>query len=53
MAAEKDCMFPAKRVIPRARKIIRNCKTYLLRNRGHMHFLTDAEKKMIVGFLKK
>ena len=53
MAAEKDCMFPAKRVIPRARNNIRNCKTYLLKNRGHMHFLTEAEKKMIVDFLKK
>ena len=27
-------------------------KTYLLRGRGHMHFLTDEEKKMIVDFLK-
>ena len=26
-------------------------KTYLLRGRGHMHFLTDEEKKMIVDFL--
>ena len=26
-------------------------RTYLLRGRGHMHFLTDEEKKMIVDFL--
>ena len=26
-------------------------KTYLLRGRGHMHFLTDEEKRMIVDFL--
>lgn len=38
-------------VIERAEKIIPNCKTYLLRGRGHMHFLTDEEKKMIVDFL--
>ncbi|MBQ3841357.1 MAG: alpha/beta hydrolase [Ruminiclostridium sp.] len=53
MAAEKDCMFPAKRVIPRAQKIMNNCTTYLLKDRGHMNFLTDGEKKMIVDFLKK
>ncbi len=52
MAAEKDCMFPAKKVIPRAEKIIKNCTTYLLKDRGHMNFLTDAEKQMIVDFLK-
>lgn len=51
MAAEKDCLFPAKNVIPRAMKIINNCTTYLLEGRGHMHFLTEDEKKMIVDFL--
>ena len=51
MAAEKDCLFPAKKVIPRAKKIIPNCITYLLEKRGHMHFLTEDEKKMIVEFL--
>ena len=53
MAAEKDCMFPAGRVIPRAERIIVNCRTYLLEDRGHMSYLTDAEKQMIVDFLKK
>ena len=52
MGAEKDCLFPGRGVIKRAEKIIPNCKTYLLRGRGHMHFLTDEEKKMIVDFLK-
>lgn len=53
MAAEKDCLFPAKRVIPRAEKIFADCTTYLLENRGHMNFLTDDEKQMIVDFLKE
>ena len=52
MGAERDCLFPGAGVIERAEKIIPNCKTYLLRGRGHMHFLTDEEKKMIVDFLK-
>lgn len=52
MAAEKDCMFPAKGVLPRANEIIENCTTYLLEERGHMSSLTDEEKQMIVEFLK-
>ena len=51
MEAEKDCLYPARYVIPRAKKIIDNCTTYLLESRGHMHFLTENEKKMIVDFL--
>ncbi len=53
MAAEKDCLFPAKEVIPRAEQIIENCTTYLLQDRGHMSYLTEEEKKMIVDFLKQ
>lgn len=52
LGAEKDCLFPGPKVLERAKQIIPNCQTYLLRDRGHMHFLTDEEKKMIVGFLK-
>lgn len=52
MAAEKDCLFPAKGVLLRAERIIKNVKTYLLEGRGHMSHLTDDEKQMIVEFLK-
>ena len=52
MAAEKDRLFPAKRVLPGAKKIIKNCSVYLLKGRGHLHSLTDTEKRMIVDFLK-
>ena len=51
MAAGKDCLFPGYGVIERAKQIIPNCETYLLKGRGHMNFLTDVEKKMIVDFL--
>ena len=51
MAAEKDCLFPGRGVIERAKSIIPNCETYLLEGRGHMNFLTEEEKKMIVSFL--
>ena len=53
MAAEKDCLYPAKRVLPRAKKIIPDCTTYLMKNRGHMNFLTEREKQMIVRFLAR
>lgn len=49
--SEKDCLFPAKRVITRAEQILENGVTYLLEGRGHMSELTDKEKQMIVDFL--
>ena len=52
IAAERDCLFPGAGVIARAERIIPNCRTYLLMGRGHMNFLTEEEKKMIVDFLR-
>ena len=52
LAAEKDCLFPGKGVLQQSKKIFRNVKTYLLKERGHMSFLTDSEKIMICDFLK-
>ena len=51
IAVERDCLFPGKDVIERSKRIIPNCVTYLLEGRGHMNFLTEGEKKMIVDFL--
>jgi pimeloyl-ACP methyl ester carboxylesterase len=51
MAAEKDCLFPGRGVVERAERIIPNCKTYLLKGRGHMNSLTEEEERMIVEFL--
>lgn len=52
LAGEKDCLFPAKKVLPQAKKIIPNCTTYLLKDRGHMNVLTENEKQKIIDFLK-
>ena len=52
LAAENDCLFPGKGVLQQSKKIFRNVKTYLLKERGHMSFLTDSEKLMICDFLK-
>ena len=51
LAGEKDCMFPAERVIPQAKKMIPNCTTHLLQGRGHIHRLTETEKQKIIQFL--
>lgn len=53
MAAEKDCLFPAKGVLTRSKKIMENVTVYLLKDRGHMNSLTEREKQMIVDFLKE
>ena len=53
MAAELDCLFPGKGVLKRAEKIIPDCETYLLKDRGHINDLTEKEKKMITQFLLK
>ena len=53
MAGEKDCLFPAKKVLPRAKRIIPDCKIHMLKGQGHMHSLTEREEKIIVDFLKE
>ncbi|MEK4486378.1 alpha/beta hydrolase [Psychrobacillus sp. FSL H8-0484] len=51
MAGEKDCLFPAKKVLPRAKRIIPNSTTHMLKGCGHMHMMPKREKKIIVDFL--
>ncbi|MCL1697016.1 alpha/beta hydrolase [Lysinibacillus sp. BPa_S21] len=51
MAAEKDCLFPAQKVLSRAKRIIPNNTAHMLKGCGHMHMLPEPEKKMIVDFL--
>lgn len=51
IAAEKDCLFPARKVLPKAKRMLGGCKTMLLRDRGHLHILSKREKNFIVDFL--
>lgn len=53
IASEKDCLFPARKVLRRAKKIISDCQTVELEGRGHMHILPQTEKERIVAFLRK
>lgn len=53
IAGENDCLFPARKVLRRARQIIPNCQTIELKESGHMHILPQTEKERIVEFLRK
>lgn len=47
IAAEKDCLFPAGKVLPRAQRIIENCKTHMLEDSGHMHIMPPRERLLL------
>ena len=47
MAAEKDCLFPVGKVLPKVKKAWRQSERYLLKDRGHINELTNEEKKKI------
>jgi len=51
IVAENDCMFPGKKIIAKAEKMIPNIKTYMLRGQGHMFVLSDEVIDMIVRFI--
>lgn len=51
IAGEKDCLFPARKVLHRARKMISDCRTIELKGSGHMHILPQTEKERIIAFL--
>ena len=53
IASEKDCLFPAKKVLQRAGKMISDCQTVELKESGHMHILPQAEKERIIAFLRE
>lgn len=53
IASEKDCLFPAKKVLPRAKELFRNCETSQLKGCGHIHILPQEEKEHIINFLQR
>lgn len=52
IASEKDCLFPASKVLPRAKQIISDCEVHMLKDSGHMHILPQDKKDRIIEFLK-
>ena len=53
IASEKDCLFPAAKVLARAKRIFADCRTYELKESGHMHVLPQNIKDIIIEFLGK
>lgn len=50
IASEKDCLFPARKVLARAQRIFVNCRTCELKGSGHIHVLPENIKNAIVDF---
>lgn len=53
MAADKDCLFPGRKVLVKAKRVLPDCKVHLLKGCGHIHVLPKREQKIIVDFLIK
>lgn len=51
LAGTEDCLFPAARVLKRARRLLMHSTQYVLEGRAHMHRLTAEEQDMILQFL--
>jgi pimeloyl-ACP methyl ester carboxylesterase len=47
ITGEKDIMFPGEKVIARAKTILPNLRTHLIKERGHM-FVLDSEKNRYI-----
>ena len=48
---EKDCMFPGRKVIEKAKIMIPNLKIHLLENQGHLFVMPDDVMNMIEQFI--
>jgi len=51
IAAEKDCLFPGRKVIKRAENLLPNIQTVLLCNQGHLCVLPANVMDMICDFI--
>ena len=51
--AERDKLFPARKIIEKVKKMIPNLRIHLLENQGHMCTLPDNVVEMIVEFLRE
>jgi pimeloyl-ACP methyl ester carboxylesterase len=51
LTGEKDVLFPGKKVIARAKTIIPNLKTYLMKGSGHTCVLSSEKNKNILHII--
>ena len=53
IVTEYDRMFPSKKILAKAKKMIPNLKTHILKGQGQMFTLTDTAIDMIVQFINE
>ena len=53
IVSEKDNMFPSRKVLAKAEKMITNLKTHILKGQGHMFVLSEDDIEMIVRFINE
>jgi len=53
IVAEKDRMFPRKKILSKAKKTIPNLKTHVLKGQGQKFILYDADIDMIARFINE
>jgi len=51
IVAEYDRMFPSEKILAKAKKMIPNLKTHILKGQGQMFTLSDIDTDMIVRFI--
>jgi len=51
IVAEHDRMFPSKKILAKAKKMIPNLKTHILKGQGQMFALSDIDTDMIARFI--
>jgi pimeloyl-ACP methyl ester carboxylesterase len=51
IAGEKDVIFPGEKVIARAKIIIPDLKTYLMKGSGHMCALSSEKNKNVLKMI--
>ncbi|HEX3078673.1 MAG TPA: alpha/beta hydrolase [Lachnospiraceae bacterium] len=53
IAGEKDCMFPGNGIIERAKQLFTNVETHLLKESGHLFYLSEERTSLIIDTIRK
>jgi len=53
IVAERDIMYPSKKILAKAQKMIPNLKTHVLKGQGQMFALSGTDIDMIVRFISE
>jgi len=53
ITGEKDIIFPGEKVIARAKMIIPNLKTYLMKGSGHMSIMSSEKNKNVLEMISE